>query len=118
MIEMAKGVQHPMRGLFIRYYLNKLCKDKLPDIGNTYEDHGGRVEDSIDFLLTNLGEMNRLWVRIQYTGGVRDKKRREKERGDLRVTVGENIVRLSNLEGLNLQMYKETVLPKIMETIT
>mmetsp|Transcript_14588 Transcript_14588/g.2390 ORF Transcript_14588/g.2390 Transcript_14588/m.2390 type:complete len:86 (-) Transcript_14588:1745-2002(-) len=64
MIEMAKGVQHPMRGLFVRYYLNKLCKDKLPDTGNTYEDHGGRVEDSIDFLLTNLGEMNRLWVRI------------------------------------------------------
>jgi len=34
------------------------------------------------------------------------------------VTVGENIVRLSNLEGLNLQVYKETVLPKILETIT
>mmetsp|Transcript_25612 Transcript_25612/g.4296 ORF Transcript_25612/g.4296 Transcript_25612/m.4296 type:complete len:115 (+) Transcript_25612:415-759(+) len=107
-----------MRGLFIRYYLNKLCRDKLPDTGNQYEGSGGTVDDSIDFLLANLGEMNRLWIRIQYTGGVRDKKRREKERNDLRVTVGENIVRLSNLEGMNLSVYKETVLPKILETIT
>lgn len=32
-----------MRGLFVRYYLNKLCKDKLPDIDNQYEGHGGTV---------------------------------------------------------------------------
>jgi len=118
LIEMVKGVQHPMRGLFLRYYLNKMCKDKLPDKGNEYEQESSDVTDSIDFLLTNLSEMNRLWVRMQHTGSIRDKTRREKERNDLRVTVGENIVRLSSLEGVTIELYESVVLPKILEVVT
>jgi len=117
LIEMIKGVQHPMRGLFLRYYLNKVCKDKLPDKGSEYEDSGD-VTDSVDFLLQNLSEMNRLWVRMQHTGTVRDKTKREKERSDLKVTVGENIVRLSNLQGVNLELYQSVVLPRIIEIVT
>ena len=37
LLEMVKAVQHPMRGLFIRYFLLKMMKDKLPDRGNDYE---------------------------------------------------------------------------------
>ena len=33
----CRGVQHPMRGLFLRNYLSSIAKDKLPDIGNEYE---------------------------------------------------------------------------------
>ena len=62
--------------------------------------------------------MNRLWVRMQHTGSVRDKNRREKERSDLRVTVGENIVRLSSLEGISIELYKTIVLPKVLEVVT
>lgn len=36
LLEMVKGVQHPMRGLFLRYYLLKMIKEKLPDINNDY----------------------------------------------------------------------------------
>ena len=118
LIEMVKGVQQPMRGLFLRYYLNKCCKDKLPDIGNEYHGVGGDSSDSIEFLLTNLSEMNRLWIRMQHTGSVKDKNRREKERNDLRVTVGENIVRLSSLQGVNLDIYKAVVLPRTLEIVT
>lgn len=118
LIEMVKGVQMPIRGLFLRYYLNKCCKDKLPDNGNEYEGEGGDVADAIDFLVNNLGEMNRLWIRLQHTGAVRDKTRRDKERNDLRVTVGENIVRLANLQGVNIDNYTTLVLPKVLETIT
>lgn len=118
LLEMVKGVQHPIRGLFLRYYLNKICKDKLPDKGNEYEGEGGDTNDSIEFILTNLSEMNRLWIRMQHTGHVKDKVKREKERSDLRVTVGENIIRLSNLEGVTLEIYKSHVLPKILETVT
>lgn len=32
MLEMARGVQHPIRGLFLRHYLSSLVKDQLPDI--------------------------------------------------------------------------------------
>jgi hypothetical protein len=37
LLEMVKGVQQPLRGLFLRYYLAQKCKDKLPDIGSPYE---------------------------------------------------------------------------------
>ena len=42
---------------------------------------------------------------------------REVERNELRVTVGENIIRLGHLEGLSYEIYKTVVLPKILEII-
>lgn len=115
LMEMVKGVQHPIRGLFLRYYLNKMSKDKLPDIHT--DQSRGTVDDSIEFLLNNFSEMCRLWVRMQHTGGIKDKTKREKERNDLKVTVGENIVRLSSLEGITLDSYTNVVLPRSLEVI-
>lgn len=66
LLDMVKGVQQPVRGLFLRYYLLKMMKDKLPDAGSEYEGEGGDVNDAIDFILTNFQEMNRLWVRLQH----------------------------------------------------
>jgi len=37
LLEMVKGVQHPQRGLFLRYFLAQKCKDKLPDVGSQYD---------------------------------------------------------------------------------
>ena len=31
MLEMSRGVQHPTRGLFLRYYLSGMTRDYLPD---------------------------------------------------------------------------------------
>jgi len=31
MLEMSRGVQHPIRGLFLRYYLSTMTRDFLPD---------------------------------------------------------------------------------------
>jgi len=39
-------------------------KDKLPDKDSAFEGEGGDVTDAIDFILQNLSEMNRLWVRM------------------------------------------------------
>jgi vacuolar protein sorting-associated protein 35 len=30
MMEMTRGVQHPIRGLFLRYYLSSMTRDYLP----------------------------------------------------------------------------------------
>jgi vacuolar protein sorting-associated protein 35 len=98
--ELCKGVQHPTRGLFLRYYLSQMVKDKLPDTSTEYMDEHSFVEDSVDFIIDNFTESNRLWVRINHTGAGKDKTRREKERKDLRVLVGANLVRLSNMDGL------------------
>lgn len=110
LIETIKSVQHPLRGLFIRYYFLKMCKDRLPDTGSEYEGEGGNIDDAIDVIIRNLTEMNKLWIRMQ---GSKEKSRRERERLDLKVTIGENITRLSNLEGVSLETYKSKVLPKI-----
>jgi len=115
LVELCRGVQHPMRGLFLRNYLSSIAKDKLPDVGSEYEGAGGSVTDAIEFILQNFGEMNKLWVRMQHQGAVRDKPRREKERRNLRQLVGTNLVRLSELHGVDVNVYKETVLPRILE---
>lgn len=117
MLEMAKGVQHNMRGLFLRCYLTQISRNKLPDIGTAYEGAGGNVQDAYNFLITNFCETNRLWVRLQTQGANKDRKKREKERQDLRILVGTNLVRLSQLDGLDVAEYKANVLPKILEEI-
>ena len=61
--------------------------------------------------------MNRLWIRIQYLSGTMDKETKDQQRGDLKVTVGENISRLANLEGIDETIYKSVVLPKLLDTI-
>ena len=93
-------------------------KDKLPDKDSPYEGEGGDVNDAIDFILQNLSEMNRLWVRMQHLASAnKDKEQREVERSELRVTVGENIIRLGHLEGLTYEIYRSVVLPKILDII-
>ena len=39
---MCRGVQQPMRGLFLRNYLSQTSKDKLPDVGSIYEGVGSQ----------------------------------------------------------------------------
>lgn len=73
--------------------------------GRALREADGTVKDSIDFILMNFGEMNKLWVRMQHQGHSRDRDRREKERQQLRVLVGTNLVRLSQLEGLDVHTY-------------
>jgi len=63
LVEMCRGVQQPLRGLFLRNYLLQITKDKLPDAGSDYEGDGGDVADAIAFVLNNFGEMTKLWVR-------------------------------------------------------
>jgi vacuolar protein sorting-associated protein 35 len=133
MMEMSRGVQHPTRGLFLRHYLSGQTRDHLP-VG---DDHGcdalrcqstsfnlvplsrpsGNLQDSIAFVVTNFIEMNKLWVRLQHQGHSRDREKREVERRELRILVGTNLVRLSQLEGVDLAMYQTTILPSILEQV-
>lgn len=117
LVEMCRGVQHPTRGLFLRDYLSDAIKDKLPDTGSEYDGPGGNVKDSVEFILQNFTEMNKLWVRMQHQGPVRDRDRRETERLDLRILVGKNLARLSQLEGVDTATYRESVLPRILEQV-
>ena len=98
LLGMLKGVQSPTRGLFTRHFFMKLIKDKLPDKGNNYESEQCTTEDADN----TVGE---------------EKTLRERERHDLKILIGENVNRLSSLEGLSLELYKEKILPKLIEII-
>ena len=117
LLNMVKGVQNPTRGLFTRYYLLKMMKDKLPDKGNEYLTEKATIEDTLHFILQNLEEMNRLWIRLSMGTIGNERLLKEKERSELRILVGENIVRLSSLDGLNLEMYQNEILPKIIKIL-
>ncbi|KAK8623275.1 hypothetical protein V6N13_118163 [Hibiscus sabdariffa] len=117
LVEMCRGVQHPIRGLFLRSYLAQISRDKLPDIGSEYEGDADTVIDAVEFVLQNFNEMNKLWVRMQHQGPGGVKEKREKERSELQDLVGKNLHVLSQIEGVDLEMYKETVLPRVLEQV-
>lgn len=117
LVEMCRGIQHPVRGLFLRSYLSQISRDKLPDIGSEYEGDADTVTDAVEFVLQNFIEMNKLWVRMQHQGPSREKEKREKERSELRDLVGKNLHVLSQIEGVDLEMYKESVLPRVLEQV-
>lgn len=110
LLSAVKGVQNPTRGLFLRYYLLKMMKDNLPD---TTED----LNVSLKFILQNLEDMNRLWIRLSTGCSGNEKLIREKERNELKILVGENIIRISNLDSLSVTKYKNEVLPRILSIL-
>ncbi|KAF9420542.1 hypothetical protein HW555_003292 [Spodoptera exigua] len=117
LVEMCRGVQHPLRGLFLRNYLLQCTRNVLPDTAEAQNENEGVVKDAIDFVLMNFAEMNKLWVRMQHQGHSRDKERRERERSELRILVGTNLVRLSQLESVTVEDYGRLVLPGILEQV-
>ncbi|KAK3989357.1 vacuolar protein sorting-associated protein 35 [Cladorrhinum sp. PSN332] len=113
MMDMSRGVQHPIRGLFLRYYLMGQARDYLP----TGDSDGpeGNLQDSINFVLTNFVEMNKLWVRLQHQGHSREREQRTQERKELQLLVGSNVVRLSQL--VDLPAYKNGILAPLLEQV-
>ncbi|KAF2084829.1 vacuolar protein sorting-associated protein 35 [Saccharata proteae CBS 121410] len=113
MMEMSRGVQHPVRGLFLRYYLSGQARDYLPS--GEGEGPEGNLQDSISFILTNFVEMNKLWVRLQHQGHSREREQRTKERQELQLLVGSNLVRLSQL--VDLENYKKILGPLLEQVV-
>ncbi|KAI0126051.1 vacuolar protein sorting-associated protein 35 [Xylariales sp. AK1849] len=113
MMDMSRGVQHPIRGLFLRYYLSGQARDYLP-VGEG-DGPEGNLQDSINFILTNFVEMNKLWVRLQHQGHSREREQRTRERKELQLLVGSNVVRLSQL--VDLETYSNGILGPLLEQV-
>ncbi|KAL7944255.1 vacuolar sorting protein [Trichoderma barbatum] len=113
MMDMSRGVQHPIRGLFLRYYMSGQARDFLPT--GSGDGPEGNLSDSINFILTNFVEMNKLWVRLQHQGHSREREQRIRERKELQLLVGSNIVRLSQL--VDLETYKTGILAPLLEQV-
>jgi len=121
--DLCNAVQCPTRGLFLRNYMMHVLKDVLPDrpVGEGADDGGGDVGDAVAIILVNFERMVTLWGRMHAQAqhnsrsGDANKKQRDRERNELRLLVGSNLVRLSQLENLTEEMYEEKVLPEILE---
>jgi vacuolar protein sorting-associated protein 35 len=88
----------------------------MPHHATSASPHGS-LADSVRFILNNFIEMNKLWVRLQFQGHFqRDRDKRETERQELRLLVGSNLVRLSQID-LTLPMYRDQVLGSLLEEI-
>jgi vacuolar protein sorting-associated protein 35 len=103
MRDMCKGVQHPMRGLFLRAYLLQSVKGALH----------AHAEAAIQFLLENFIEMNKLWVRMKFQQG--DEVDGDRSREQLADLVGKNLLYLAEL--VTLEGYASNVLPKILDQV-
>jgi vacuolar protein sorting-associated protein 35 len=115
LIELARGVQHPTRALFLRHFLLHMMKDILPDDVNKA---GGELEDTLTFILENFKQMNVLWVRLEFSLDTKTVEERKVQRSQLRQLVGSNIQRLAQLRGLDVNHYKQIVMPCLVEQIT
>lgn len=107
MLEMCRGVQHPERGMFLRYYLVQRVRELLP-----LDD----LNDCVRFIMTNFIETNKLWVRMQYSGPSQERAKRTAERKELRTIVGYNVVRLAELN-VPVKVFAEKILPPLLEQI-
>ncbi|XP_020966704.1 vacuolar protein sorting-associated protein 35A-like isoform X3 [Arachis ipaensis] len=91
------------------------CLERVLQFGCAFSVTSNRdantVFDAVEFVLQNFTEMNKLWVRMQHQGPVQEKEKREKER------VGKNLHVLSQIEGVDLDMYKDIVLPRVLEQV-
>lgn len=112
MLEMCKGVQNPIRGLFLRYYLIQKTKSFLINFENS-----SNLDKVINFIVANFIEMNKLWVRLQHQGHSSERARRVEERNELKILVGSNLVMLSQLEMVSKELYNEKILPEILQQI-
>lgn len=88
-----------------------LCSMECKSAGTSVVGGGKPFQDAINFLLNNLTEMNKLWVRLQYQGHSKERVKREQERKELKILVGTNLVRLSQLEAVTVDIYREVRFP-------
>lgn len=139
MIEMARGIQNPIRGLFIRYFISQRTKEFLLEDDNTnktIEGEEGKIPErdletikfNCQFILNNFIEMNKLWVRLQYQGPLKEREQRTKERQELQILIGSQLVRLSQIieeddneieknDDKYFQIYSQEILPVLLEQI-
>lgn len=111
LVSMARGVQHPIRGLFLRAYLTQASRAMLPSNSDVSV---ASVHNSVEFILENFEEMNKLWCRMQHSI---DREKKERDRQELRDLIGKNLLVLSQLDGVDIALYREKVLPKILEQV-
>ncbi|GCA65014.1 vacuolar protein sorting-associated protein 35, partial [Kipferlia bialata] len=57
LVEMSKGIQHPVKGIFLRHFLNLTVR-----VSSALDRVS--VDTAVAFVLANFVEMSKLWVKL------------------------------------------------------
>ena len=101
-MKMANGVQHPLRGFYLRYFIIKILKKNF---------------DDIESILINIKEMNKLWIRIGHMKHLLGKSDVERVRNELKEIIGDNVIKLANVQDINDNVYKNKILLPLLKII-
>lgn len=109
--DMVRAVQHPVRGLFLRYFLLQAVKDKLPVLQSG-------MMGALKFLLGTFKEVVILWQRLREEAKAEnDAWKLDDHRFSLRLLLGAHLMEISRLEGLTTTLYAEVVLPDLLNLV-
>ena len=118
LLEQMKEAQSPLRAMFVRYYLAKMMRGRLPDgENNAKKNGGGSINDTILFFIKNLEEMNRSWIRMTLNASTVAINLLVEKRLELNIIISDTIEILSELGGLTIDIYSKVLLPKLIEII-
>ena len=106
LLETCNHIKHPIKGLFLRYFLLKMANKYL---------------DNFDMLMNNLNEMNKLWINVKKLKNINDKTIKQ-YRNNLKVLMGENFTNMANILNKNKyenneNIYKEKILIPILSIV-
>ena len=121
LINMVKCEQKPLRAFWLRFFLFKYTKDKLPIKNGDYINNKDYFFDyfkvSMNFLLENLYYMNHYLLRIKKEISIDNEILPEKEREKMIFSQQEVIEEISNIKYLTKNYFENKILPKLVEII-
>ena len=121
LINIVKCEQNPLRAFWLRYFLYKYIKDKLPIKNGEYMNNNDYYFDymkiSINFLMENLIYMNHYILRIRKELFIDNEILKQKERENMIICMQEIIEEISNIKGLTKNIFENNILPKFIEMI-
>ena len=121
LINMVKCEQNPLTAFWLRYFLFKYIKDKLPIKNGDYINNNNYYFDymkiSINFLMENLEYINHYILRIRKELFIDNEILNKKERENMILCEQEIIEEISNIKGLIKNNFENKILPKFIEMI-
>ena len=121
LINIVKCEQKPLRAFWLRYFMFKYIKDKLPVKNGDYIYNNCYYYDyfkiSINFLMENLEYMNHYLLRVRKEIFLDDELLPDDERENMLFSQQEVIEEISNMKNLTKNYFENKILPKFIEMI-
>lgn len=103
---MIKGVQHPLRGIFLRYYLFQCFRDRQFTL-----ESEAQSEAYLSALMRNVKDASTLWIRLRFQGQSTSEAERQRDWNVVKPFVLVHTVHLCELDVADNDIHRHFVLP-------